>query len=82
MKDLHEEEVLNLDSPALGPTISSGDSSRSGSGANINGVGNDRTLSRATSTRLAPDEDNTAVDGFGENNFTTVPPDYKGDGSP
>ncbi|KAI0755994.1 hypothetical protein BC629DRAFT_1584576 [Irpex lacteus] len=82
MKDLHEEEVLNLDSPALGPTISSGESSRSGSGTNINGVGNDRTLSRATSTRLAPDEDNTAVDGFGQNNFTTVPPDYKGDGNP
>ncbi|KAI0092891.1 hypothetical protein BDY19DRAFT_990567 [Irpex rosettiformis] len=87
IKDLHEGESLSLDSPTLSPATSD-DGPVLGSGLGgphprcIAGNSHSRSLSRVTSTRLTPDEDNTQVDGFGQNNFTTVPPDYRGDESP
>jgi hypothetical protein len=69
LKDLHDEESLGLDSPELDsmalPDLVSGQQSQA--------------LSRVASMRLAPDGNDTAVDGFGQNNFTTVAPSYKGD---
>ncbi|KAI0337332.1 HD-domain PDEase-like protein [Trametopsis cervina] len=69
LKDLHEEESLQLDSPELLPTTLAEPGPRQPS----------RALSRVTSLRLAPEGDDTAVDGFGQNVFTTVPPSYNGE---
>lgn len=64
IKNLHEENVIDLDSPPTAPVTVS-----SGSG---------RPLSRVASIKLVPDADGEPVEGFGHNAFTTVPVNYTG----